>query len=57
VAAPSTIKMLQVLILLAGSAASLKISNTFSGCYSDDRAIRRPILLFAFFYLIFFLAV
>ena len=57
VAAPSTIKMLQVLILLAGSAASLKISNTFSGCFSVDRAIRRPILLFAFFYLILFLAV
>jgi len=56
-AAPITIKMLQVLILVAGSAASLKIINTFSGCFSDDRTARRLILLFALFYMILFLAV
>ncbi|MBI5848789.1 MAG: cyclic nucleotide-binding domain-containing protein [Nitrospirae bacterium] len=56
-AAPFTIKVFQVLILLAGSAISLKIAHTFSERFSDDRAAYRPALLFALFYLILFLAV
>ncbi|MBI5075893.1 MAG: cyclic nucleotide-binding domain-containing protein [Nitrospirae bacterium] len=52
-----TIKMLQIVILLAGSAISMKVAHRFSISFSDNRAAYRPVLLFALFYLILFLAV
>ncbi len=52
-----TIKILQIVILLAGSAVSMKIAATLVSSSNGNSAVRRPILLFALFYLILFLAV
>ncbi len=58
VAVPSALKIIQVLILLAGLAGSLKIGERFSRCYSVNKyKIRRPILFFTILYLTFLLAV
>ena len=58
VAVPSAIKILQVIILLAGLAGSMKIGAKFSRCYnSGKKTVRIPVLFFASLYLLLFLAV
>jgi transcriptional regulator with AAA-type ATPase domain/polyferredoxin len=52
-----TIKMLQIVILLAGFVVSMKISSTLVSSSNGNKAVRKPILFFALFYLILFLAV
>jgi hypothetical protein len=56
-ASPGTIKILQSVILLAGSAVSMKVAAALVSSSNGNRAVKRPVLLFALFYLILFLAV